>query len=139
METSMPMRAILLALCGALSTAALAADQDAALLHCRTLKAGEARLGCYDAIVVAPAARVEWSGRNGTDDFRFTARAGDQLVIEHSDAILVGALKDAAGNLRENLHMAGRGTLHVALRSDGDYMVTLSATGNWTARLQRAP
>jgi len=48
-------------------------------------------------------------------------------------------LKDAAGHVLENLHLAGRGTLRVELPGAGDYGVALSATGNWKARLQHAP
>lgn len=135
----MILRAGLLALSCVVPVVAGAADQDEALLRCRALQAADARLGCYDAIPVAPPARSAWSGRNGTEDFRFTSSAGDELLIEHDDAILVGTLKDGAGTMLENLHMAGRGSLRVALPEDGDYVVTLSATGNWTARLQRAP
>lgn len=135
----MILRAGLLTLCCALTVVAGAAERDDALLRCRALTAGDARLSCYDAIVVAPPARSDWSGRNGTQDFDFTARAGDQLLIEHDDAILVGRLKDAAGHVLENLHLAGRGTLRVELPGAGDYGVALSATGNWKARLQHAP
>lgn len=148
------LRAGLLALCCALPPVAGAADRDEAMLRCRALTAAEARLSCYDAIVVAPSAgvaagvsaqatvppgRSTWSGRNGTEDFDFTARAGDQLLIDHDDAILVGRLKDATGKVLDNLHLAGRGSLRVDLPTAGDYGVSLSATGRWTARLQRAP
>ena len=153
----MTLRAGLLALFWALFSAAgtvSAAGGDEALLRCRALQPDDARLRCYDAIAVgssgtsaqsvhpaqsAQSAKSTWSGRNGTDDFSFTARPGDELLIDHDDAILVGTLKDDAGNQLENLHMAGRGTLRVVPPGDGDYTVTLSATGNWTARLHRAP
>lgn len=142
----MMLRALLLALSCVLPMVAVAAatgaaagtERDDALLRCRTLQDGAARLSCYDAIAVGQRAASEWSGRNGTAEFAFSAKAGDELQVEHDDAILVGALKDTAGNLLENLHLAGRGTLRYELASAGDYVVTLSATGNWRARLKRA-
>lgn len=138
----MTVRGLLLALSCALTLGAVGgavgAERDDALLHCRTLKDGAARLSCYDAIAVGQRAASEWSGRNGTAEFAFSAQAGDELQVEHDDAILVGALKDTAGKLLENLHLAGRGTLRYELAGAGDYVVTLSATGNWRARLKRA-
>ena len=49
------MKALLVLL--AISGSALA--DDGALLHCRTIADAAARVACYDAIPVAPAARVE--------------------------------------------------------------------------------
>lgn len=57
-------------------------------------------------------------------------------MISHDDVVLVGALKDAAGHLLENLHQAGRGSFTVPFRAAGDYQLSLSATGSWTARLE---
>lgn len=137
--TIMSLRALLLVLSCALPIAAVGAERDDALLHCRALSDSAARLNCYDAIAVAQPTASDWSGRNGTGEFAFSAQAGDDLQVEHDDVILVGALKDTAGKLLENLHLAGRGTLRYKFSAAGDYIVTLSATGDWRARLKRAP
>lgn len=133
-------RGVTAAMLLAQAAAAGAADMKTALSACRAEPAEEARLACYDAIVIADAATAaplaSWHGRNGTDSFAFTASAGDRLVISHDDVVLVGALKDAAGHLLENLHQAGRGSFTVPFRAAGDYQLSLSATGSWTARLE---
>ncbi len=115
---------------------ALAAAVETALSSCREQSDEQQRLRCYDAIPLSQASTADrWSGRNGTDSFTFRAQTGSRLLIDHDDAILVGALKDGDGNLLQNLHLAGRGSLRVAIREEGEYTVTLSATGNWRARL----
>ena len=138
----MMLRALLLTLSSVLPLAAVgeavAAERDDAFLRCRALQDGAARLNCYDAIAVVQPTASEWSGRNGTGEFAFSAHAGDELQVEHDDVILVGALKDTDGKLLENLHLAGRGTLRYKLPRAGDYVVTLSATGDWRAHLKRA-
>ncbi len=118
------------------SDTSTAATTEASVSACRTLSDQRQRLRCYDAIALSDTASAHrWSGRNGTDSFAFRATAGTRLLIDHDDAILVGALKDSDGRLLQNLHLAGRGTLSVTIPDDGDYTVTLSATGNWQARL----
>lgn len=119
-----------------LPASAQATPIETAVSRCRAHSDEQQRLSCYDAITVTDTTAADrWSGRNGTDSFEFQASAGMRLLIDHDDAILVGALKDSDGNLLQNLHLAGRGSLRVTIPDDGDFTVTLSATGNWQARL----
>lgn len=110
-------------------------EPERALTRCRAQTQAEARLSCYDAIPLASSAAQRWQGRNNTDTFAFVATANATLVMTHDDAIFVAALKDADGKLLENLHLAGPGSLKVPLRAAGEYQMSLSATGRWTAQL----
>ena len=113
------------------------ADPAAALATCRAQAETSARLRCYDAIPLANAATgTHWSGRNSNESFEVTTHGGARLLIEHRDAILVGSIKDAGGTLLQNLHLAGPGELPVTLAEPGTYIVTISATGAWSARLE---
>lgn len=109
---------------------------ETAVSGCREHNDGQQRLRCHDAITLTETTTADRrSGRTGTDSFEFQASTGTRPSIDHDDAILVGALKDQDGFLLQNLHPADRGNLSVTIRDDGDYTVTLSATGDWQARL----
>lgn len=112
-------------------------DHAEAITACRAITDSAKRVACYDCIPVHDDTGAHrWSGNNSTDTFALELSESAILVIRHTDAILVGTLRDKDGNTLENLHLAGAGTLRVSIRDPGKYQITVSATGAWTARLE---
>lgn len=129
---------LLPAVIATLSSSVAVAELGEALSACRGVTADEARLSCYDAIALdAPTA--SWSGANGSETFPVAVDGPASLRIRHDDAVLVGSLNTPDGELLRNLHLAGPGTLRTLISESGSYIVTISATGRWDARLDADP
>ena len=101
------------------------------LSHCRSVENDSKRLACYDALPLSEEAL--WYGNNETDSLTLDIDTPTLLLIKHAGSILVGTVKDARGEIIRNLHLAGAGTLDVALSQPGRFQITISATGRWEA------
>lgn len=130
MNPRMPVAlAAFLALLGPEDLPAAAAQSGTELARqaCRAKDSDTRRPACYDRIGAIVEAARNGKGGNSTDTFVLETQAPSVRLVGQSDAILVGTLKDAAGNTLQNLHLAGQGTLQVSILAAGGFKLTVSA------------
>lgn len=140
----MTARPMALAMLGTmLSLPALAAGEAeagmrAAFAKCRAAEDKGERLACYDRL----AAQLEPPRFHGrltaqTDPFEITAPT--LLRYESDGPIFVLYLKDAAGDIVQNLHIGGGGSATHRIDTPGTYSLQVSGSETWRIWLDPAP
>ncbi|MFT3689827.1 hypothetical protein [Paenirhodobacter sp.] len=133
----MPVQLVILAALGLiLAGPARAQALPEALKSCRAVEDTAARLDCYDTLVGA-LPEIEFRGHGNTILPPFTARAGQMLRFDNSDAIFVAYLLDARGTVVQNLHQGGAGSGSFAIPAAGRYRLQINASGGWRVWLEQ--
>lgn len=125
--------AALLALSAAPSVKAV--DVPTGLTACRQLSDDQARLICYDALVL-PIQTRQFKGSGNAITPRFEVSRPSRLGFESQDAVMVIYLLDASGAVVQNLHKAGAGQDSFLIETPGWYSVQINATGGWRVELE---
>jgi hypothetical protein len=117
-------------LSGASISEAAADDSGAAMAACRSIADTAQRLGCYDAIA-AKLSAPKFSGRLTATTERFTITSPHVLRYESDGPIFVMYLKNAAGEVVQNLHIGGGGQDRFVIETPGTYFLTVSGSETW--------
>lgn len=105
-------------------------DTTKALAACHGLSDEKDRLKCYDAIA-AQVSPPKFSGRLTATTERFTITAPHVLRYESDGPIFVMYLKNAAGDVLQNLHIGGGGQDRFVIEQPGTYFLTISGSETW--------
>ncbi len=115
---------------GAAAAPAPEAALRPAFAQCRALSQEGERLRCYDrlAAILAPP---RFQGRLTMQTEPFEITAPTVLRYESDGPIFVLALKDARGEVVQNLHIGGGGSATHTIAVPGTYALQVSGSESW--------
>jgi hypothetical protein len=116
---------------------AAASAQDGvkqAVASCRLIADAGGRLACYDGIAIEAPPR--WAGRLSYSTEPFEIDRPTVIRFESLGVIFVMALKDARGEVIENLHHAGTGEGRYRIAKPGTYSLQISGAEGWRIWLE---
>ena len=97
---------------------------------CRAIIASDARLKCYDGLIT----RLEpptFQGSLAAETAFFTVEGQTLLRYQSDGAIFVMYLKDAKGDVVQNLHIGGGGESSFLITRPGSYNLQVSGSESW--------
>lgn len=126
-------------LSGALSLQALGGTGDKssrdALTACRSINNAGKRLACYDAAVLNLTA-PNFEGRLSLSTETFEILVPTRLRFQSDGVIFVLYLKDAQGEVLQNLHIGGGGEDTYLIETPGTYSLQINGSESWRVWLE---
>lgn len=125
--------------------AGAAMAQDAAIdtvrgvfAACRAIDEAAARLACYDELQTR-LERPTFEGRLSETTKPFTV-SGPVVIRYQSDGpVFVMYLKDAKGDVVQNLHLGGGGEGRFSFAAPGSYTLQVNGTDTWRIWIEPSP
>lgn len=105
-------------------------DVSVDLAACRAVLADDDRLACYDTLarrIVSP----RFEGRRNAVTEPFTIEQPHILRFYSEGVIFVLYVKDAAGNVIQNLHIGGGGEDSYRIEKPGTYSLQINGAEGW--------
>lgn len=110
-------------------------DTRERVLSCREIKKDNERLSCYDEAAVR-LTRPRFQGRLGLQTDKFELKSPHKLIYKSYGVIFVLYLKDADGNVLQNLHVGGGGEGSYTIKSAGTYSLKIHGSAAWAIWLE---
>lgn len=110
-------------------------DTRKRMQHCRAMKKDQARLACYDEAAVR-LTKPRFQGRLGLQTDKFELNSPHKLIYKSYGVIFVLYLKDADGNVLQNLHVGGGGEGSYSIKSPGTYSLKIHGSAAWAIWLE---
>ncbi|WP_206363486.1 hypothetical protein [Sphingomonas crocodyli] len=126
----------MIALAAALPGAAHAqSDLRAAMAKCRPIADLPSRAACYDRIALEDGG-PRWTGRLSFTTEAFTVDRPTLIRFDSEGVIFVMYLKDAAGEVVQNIHHAGAGEGRYLIGQPGTYTLQINGAEGWRIWLE---
>jgi hypothetical protein len=124
--------ALALALLASTSAATAPGNRDgmAEFRRCAGVKADGERLACFDA-AARKASTPRFEGRLGLSTELFEVSQPTRLRYQSDGVIFVLYLKDAAGEVLQNLHIGGGGEDSYLIEKPGKYSLQINGSESW--------
>ena len=110
--------------------AASSIDIPSELQGCRTLVDGDQRLACFDVLATRHSP-PRFEGRHGATTEAFAVTAPQRLRYQSDGAIFVMYLRDAQGQVLQNLVLHGGGEDSYAIDTPGTYSLQVNGSETW--------
>ncbi|WP_206244808.1 hypothetical protein [Novosphingobium terrae] len=108
------------------------------LTQCRAVAEDKARLSCFDK-AAAHITPPRWAGRLSFSTEPFEIDRPTLIRFESEGVIFVMALKDAQGEIVQNLHHAGKGEGRYLIAHPGTYSLQINGAEGWRIWLEPQP
>lgn len=112
-------------------------DADEALRHCRALADPHMRLACYDRAATR-FAPPRFAGKRSQTTETFTIERPHWLRYHSDGVIFVLYLRDANGDVVQNLHLGGGGEDSYLITKPGTYYLQVDGSESWRIWLEPA-
>lgn len=120
--------ALLLAAAAAVSASSI--DIPNELQGCRAIDDRDQRLACFDGMAIRHSP-PRFAGRHGATTEAFTVAAPQRLRYQSDGAIFVMYLRDAQGQVLQNLVLHGGGEDSYAIDTPGTYSLQVNGSETW--------
>ena len=110
--------------------AASSIDIPSELQGCRKLVDGDQRLACFDMLAIRHSP-PRFEGRHGATTEAFMVAAPQRLRYQSDGAIFVMYLRDAQGQVLQNLVLHGGGEDSYAIDTPGTYSLQVNGSETW--------
>jgi hypothetical protein len=115
--------------------AAIAEDAADRILKCRPIATAAERLACFDR-ESARMAPPRWQGRLSLVTEQFTVDEATVLRFASEGVIFVLYVKDATGEVVQNLHIGGGGEDQYVIEKPGRYFLQINGSEGWRIWLE---
>ena len=109
-----------------------------AFAHCRAMAETLPRLACYDGLV-SKLEPPRFQGARAEETPAFSVEGPTVLRYQSDGPIFVMSLKDAQGNVVQNLHIGGGGEDSFLINRAGTYSLQISGTDTWRVWVEPRP
>ena len=110
--------------------AASSIDIPSELQECRKLADGDQRLACFDMLAIRHSP-PRFQGRHGATTEAFSVSAPQRLRYQSDGAIFVMYLRDAQGEVLQNLVLHGGGEDSYVIDMTGTYSLQINGSETW--------
>ncbi|WP_293372088.1 hypothetical protein [Nevskia sp.] len=124
-----------LALSAAGKLAASSIDIPNELQHCLSVVDHHQRLACFDGLA-ARHSPPRFAGRHGATTEAFTIATAQRLRYQSDGAIFVMYLRDASGEVAQNLVLHGGGEDSYLIGKPGTYSLQVNGSETWRIWLE---